>query len=353
MKKALVDKVFPGAVLLIAQGGRIRHRAAYGVRNTWTGEPVEIATLFDLASLTKPLASSLAAMVLFQRGVLALDEPIDIALPDCAGTDKGNLTPAHLLSHSSGLPDYRPYYREWQGSPGHEAKTWLRKRILDEPLLLAPGERTRYSDLGFILLDWVIEAISGMPLDRFVAENVYGPLGVSGLMFRPGDDSEGLVNVAATEVCPWRKRLVIGRVHDENAYIAGGVQGHAGLFGNVMGVYRVCQVLLEASGGADSRPFSSETVRRFLEPYGNGERSLGFDRPADAGSSSGCHFSPETVGHLGFTGTSFWMDLRQGILIILLSNRVHPTRENDRIRAFRPLLHDSAMAWLKAVVHHR
>ncbi len=195
-----------------------------------------------------------------------------------------------------------------------------------------------------MLLRRVVEAVGGLRLDRFAARRVYRPLGLEDLFFvdlnRPAVPRE----FAATEVCPWRGFLLEGQVHDENAWCVGGVDGQAGLFGTAGAVGVLLSALMAAFEGRDGAgPFDAGRVRELLSPGRPGARALGFDTPSAQGSSSGNRFSPRTVGHLGFTGTSFWIDLDRRVAVVLLTNRVHPSRANDRIRAFRPGIHDAVM----------
>jgi CubicO group peptidase (beta-lactamase class C family) len=308
-------------------------------------------TLFDLASLTKPLATVLAIMTLVRQGRLDLDEPCATNCPELAGTDKAALTPRHLLTHRSGLPPWRPYFMQLRELPGHERLAALRRCLVKEPLLFAPGDRSDYSDLGFMLLHWVAERLSGESLDRFIRRNVYQPLGIRDLYFN--DALGGGVNpqkYAATQLCPWRHRLMIGTVDDDNAWISGGVAGHAGLFGTAGAVGELVAALLAADRGDPGKGvFDPDLVRSFLSADPHERWALGFDTPSESGSSAGRYFPPDSVGHLGFTGTSFWVHRRRGIIVVLLTNRVHPWRYNAGIKAFRPRLHDAVMEALDHV----
>ncbi len=345
MRRALGEGVFPGAVLRVVRGENVLFQAAYGEANRFTGRPMTLDTLFDLASLTKPLATTLAVMRLCQQGRLDVCQSLGAVLPAFAGGDKADVRIAHLLSHTAGLPDYRPFYLDLARHPVQERKNRLRARLTREPLLCAPGERMLYSDLDFMILEWVVEAVSGRCLDLFAAEEIYAPLNTAEALFfidlgrRP---SAG--RFASTEQCPWRGRLIEAEVHDENAHALGGVAGHAGLFGTAAAVHRVLSELLDAyhreSGG---RLFDRSTVHRFFQRVPGTDKALGFDMPAALAPSCGRYFPATAVGHLGFTGTSFWVHLEQSVAVILLTNRVHPDRANIAIRAFRPAIHDAVM----------
>jgi CubicO group peptidase (beta-lactamase class C family) len=246
---ALLDEgvrrnVFPGAVLLIARGGEvILIRAAGALSLTSPHASVRENSIFDLASLTKPFATTLAVMKLVDKGVLSLDQPIAEILPCPLNDEKKGITIRLLLCHSSGLPDWRPYYIDLMKYEPEKRKGVLRERILMEPLEYPSGRGTKYSDLGFMLLEWIIELASGMRMDEYLNEAIYHPLRL---------DRTFLVNkkvpfspdeVAATEDCPWRKRIIHGEVHDENAYATGGYSGHAGLFGCAEELFILLSVL--------------------------------------------------------------------------------------------------------------
>lgn len=344
MRQAIADRVFPGGVLLVADSGSIRFFQAYGVANIYTGRPMTGDIVFDLASLTKPLATTLAVMKLVQQNALTIDQPVADILPEFENTDKAGMRVAHLLAHVSGLPDYRAYYHELCAHPLNQRKDRLYALLQNEPLAYPTGQKTLYSDLGFMLLHLLIEKIAGCGLDKFVTREVYQPLGIEGLFFIDVCDGPSARVFAATEDCPWRNRVLEGGVHDENAYALGGVSGHAGLFGTAEAVHALLAHLLQGVGGAVGL-FAPSLLRRFLSRYHSCDRALGFDVPAEKASSAGEYFDRETsVGHLGFTGTSFWMALDQGIIIVLLTNRIHPRRDNEAIRHFRPLLHNTLMA---------
>ncbi|MBI9087464.1 MAG: beta-lactamase family protein [Desulfobacterales bacterium] len=346
MCRAVGEGIFPGAVLLVAVKEKILFFEACGMADLFSRRPMTRETVFDLASLTKPLATTLAVFLLVQEGRLSLDQPLEEIVEDLRGTDKATVTAADLLDHSAGLPAWRPYYTRLRRLPEWKRKPELRRLLAAEPVMAPPGRQTLYSDLGFMLLDWIVEAVSGLPLDRFTAARIYAPLGIGDLFFPgPGSRRPGPAAYAATELCPWRGRLVCGRVHDDNAWTVGGVAGHAGLFGTAAAVNRLLAAL---EGGLSGDPglFSQDLLRRFLYPRRPGGRPLGFDSPSAVDSAAGRYFSPASVGHLGFTGASFWMDMDRSVRVVLLTNRVHPSRYDTRIRAFRPVLHDAVMTAL-------
>ncbi|MFC1828229.1 serine hydrolase domain-containing protein [Thermodesulfobacteriota bacterium] len=348
MRQAVNDGVFPGGVLLVSAADAVVFFEAYGYADTFARRKMKRDTVFDLASLTKPLATTLAVMQLISQGKLELDNDLESILPAFKNTDKSRITVRHLLRHDSGLPDYRPYYETLRELPPTRRKVALRDLLLKEPLINPFGKQTLYSDLGYMILRWVVEQISGKRLDYFVAEEIYGPLGLENLFFVDSDAAPREAEFAATEKCPWRRILLDGNVHDDNAYVVGGVEGHAGLFGTADAIYRLLMVLLSDFQDRDKpRIFKKELLKEFMQQQEGKERALGFDTPALTDSSCGRYFSRHTIGHLGFTGTSFWMDLERSVLVILLTNRVHPSRENNLIKEFRPKLHDAIMSGLK------
>jgi CubicO group peptidase (beta-lactamase class C family) len=346
MKEAVEEGVFPGAVLLVGVGEEILLHQAYGqAARHPQPRPMQLETVFDLASLTKPLATALAAMGLVAQGRLHLDDPVEnLGEPfSCPGKDK--ITLRQLLAHSAGFPAWQPYYLEserWEG----DRKAALRQMVRGEPLQHPPGSQTLYSDLGFIFLDWILEEVSGRDLHTWTRDYVYRPLGLNEMGFRPltAVGPESFKKYAATEDCPWRKKILCGEVHDENAYAAGGVSGQAGLFGTALEVFRLLRELKQAyDNPAGSRLFDGNLVRTFWarqESPKDQPRALGYDIPSGTDSSAGRFISPKSIGHLGFTGTSFWFDLDRDLLVILLTNRVHMTRTNEKIKQFRPLIHD-------------
>ena len=346
MEQGLEDGVFPGAVLRISVKGRPVFEKAYGVTDLESKRNVATSTVFDLASLTKPLAGATALMMLIQQGKADLDSTLGQMIPEFEGTDKKNVTVRQLLCHTSGLPAYKPYYEKLAAVPRQDRQAALRALLTGEPLAHLPGEKAEYSDIGYMALNWIVESCSGMFIGDFVQKEVYNPLGISDLFYigQGGSADAGRV-YAATEQCGWRKKTLVGEVHDQNAWIMEGHAAHAGLFGTAEGVDAILAEFLSVyHNERASRVFHRSVVRMFLTECGRFRRTPGFDMPSAKGSSSGTRFSPTSVGHLGYTGTSFWMDLKRKITVTLLTNRVHPTSDNIRIREFRPQIHDTVMA---------
>jgi CubicO group peptidase (beta-lactamase class C family) len=331
--------------LRVVAGDRVIFEQAYGWADLFSGRAMTADTIFDLASLTKPLAPTLAVMALVRSGRIDLDEPCEAVWPDLTGTDKARITMRQLLSHRSGLPAWRPFFLNLQSMPEVSRQAGLKYLVLSEPLHTPPGVRSDYSDLGFMLVQWLVEQVCGEPLDRFVDHEVYRPLGISDLFYNhvTGTVVEP-VRYAATQLCPWRNRLLVGEVDDDNAWIVGGVAGQAGLFGTAEAVGQLLGALLAADQTNDGRGvFDPELVRHFLQSNPQERWALGFDTPSPQGSSAGRFFPAGSIGHLGFTGTSFWVHRSKRVMVVLLTNRVHPHRYHTGIKAFRPGLHDAVM----------
>lgn len=358
-KKAIEDRVFPAATLAVSIGhgaDRQQFNGAYGSfsYDQVMARPLAKGVFFDLASLTKPLATALSLLHLCSLGTIDLDDRLEALLEEKLNPSHRAITLRQLLCHSSGLAAYHPYFKKLDRIAPAKRKEALKKMILEEPLQYAPGSRSLYSDLGYLLLGWIVEKKSNMPLDHYVRKNTFEPLSLEKkLFFMRLSSGERVTNCVPTESCPWRKRTVCGEVHDENAYCLDGVAGHAGLFGNTDGLLSMLTFLLDVwRKRKEPRIFEGETLRLFLQrqdlPVGS-TWALGFDTPSAENSSSGQYFSKSSVGHLGFTGTSFWIDPERELVIILLTNRVHPDRQNFLIRQFRPLLHDRIIEALHLV----
>jgi CubicO group peptidase (beta-lactamase class C family) len=349
LKKGLKEQVYPGAVLLAARGEDIVFFHNVGSRALIPKPfPMERETIFDLASLTKPLGTALAIMKLIDEGLVGLDIPISSLIKPFPWKDKANLTVRLLLSHSAGLPDWKPFYLELTKYPMEERKPALRRLIMEEPLDEGPKKVSLYSDLGFMLLEWIIETVTDQDLSSFLNSSLYHPLGLNELYLDQitADTVDEKRSFAATEYCKWRKETMQGHVHDENAYALGGYSGHAGLFGTAPDIFTLIKRLIKIYHGYCSEPITTETVRTFFsrqEIVPDSTWALGWDTPAENNSSSGNYFSSSSVGHTGFTGTSVWIDLRENITVIFLTNRIHPSRSNEKIKDFRPKLHNLIM----------
>ncbi|MET9534001.1 serine hydrolase domain-containing protein [Streptomyces sp. NPDC006649] len=337
----------PAALLTAGRERRVYSAAAWSVgtaegpldrgwtgTRSWTGPELDGSELWDLASVTKPVAG-LAVMALADTGTLALDDTVGTHLPEYRGGDKAGLTLHHLLTHTSGLPGGVPLYRE------NPTRATLLDAVRKLPPTAPPGTRVQYSSQGFILLGLIAEAATGRPLDRLVAELVCAPLGMADTGFIPGP--AGRTRAVSTEDCPWRGRVVTGEVHDENAAVLGGVAAHAGLFASLGDMERLGRSL--AGGGRELlRPATFALMTAAHTDRLALRRGLAWQGQDRAGSPVGDSFGPASYGHTGFTGTSLWVDPATGRYAVLLTNRVHPSREGDGIAAVRRAFHDAAQA---------
>jgi CubicO group peptidase (beta-lactamase class C family) len=362
LEAAVERGVFPGAVVLVSRAGTVLYRRAVGWRSLEPARtPLHEEIIFDVASLTKPLATTLALMLLIKEKKLRLDDRISRFFPNFGVYGKTHVTFRHLLSHSSGLPAIRPYYREIAdleakgGKVGflgtRSAREFVYTQLQREKLEAPPGQQPIYSDLGFMLLGAVIEEISGVGLDQYCRDKIFHPLGLASTSFlnleliRRHKLHPVLEKFAPTERCSWRKRVLCAEVHDDNAYAMAGVAGHAGLFSTVDDINQLVNVLIRCYQGEHTF-LPSALVREFWtrdKSVPGSTWALGWDTPSPQHSSAGELFSPLSVGHLGFTGTSLWIDLQRQTHVIVLSNRVHPRRDNEKIQTFRPALHDAVM----------
>jgi len=366
IESAIGAGAFPGAVIVVAKEGEVVHHAAYGSRILEPVRgPMAPDTVFDLASLTKPLATTTSIMLLIRDGRLRLDDRIARFLPNFGVHGKTPLTIRQLLAHCSGLPAWRPYWKEIaklakHGRPNLLASTGARDMMFElihrERLEQPPGTKAVYSDLGFLLLGEIVELLSHTTLDRFCRDRIFRPLGLQSIGFVdlqrlrmqkvvPVPDK-----IAPTERCPWRQKLLCGEVHDDNAWAAGGVVGHSGLFADALDVHRLLQRLRLCHKGEDEL-IPAPILREFWRVDAAVPEStwaLGWDTPSATGSSAGNKVNPRAVGHLGFTGTSIWYDLQRDAWVIFLTNRVHPHRNNDRIKEVRPRVHDAVWEVLDA-----
>ncbi len=340
LDRAIADSAFPGAISVV--GTKHRAMTSYAVgKIDWSADaPVpDERTLWDLASLTKVVGMTTAMMQLVEQDRVDLDAPVVRYLPEFVGGGKERVTIRHLLTHSSGLPAWRPLYKEATTADTAVAI------VFGTPLDTVPGARMVYSDLGAILLGKVVERVSGESLDSYVARHVTGPLGMTSTMYRP--DTSLRQRVAPTEFDPWRQRHIRGEVHDENAYMLGGVSGHAGLFSTAADLTRFARMLLSGGMLDGVRILRPATIAQFttVQDPGLSHRALGWETPSGQ-NSAGHRMSARAFGHTGFTGTSLWIDPERGVFVLLLSNRVNPSRQNTRIGLVRVALADAAMAAL-------
>ena len=339
LDQAVADRVFPGGVVAIGRHGRLAHLKAFG-RLSYDESAAAVVpdTIYDLASLTKVIATTSVAMMMVDEGRLDLDAKVASFLPGFVGPGKEKVTVRHLLTHSAGIDWWAPLYKEVQG---HAAYL---ERIEAMPLVAEPGTALRYSDLGIILLGEILERVSGRPLEALARERLFAPLGMRDTDWLP--PAAKLTRIAPTENDPWRGRVLRGEVHDENAFALGGIAPHAGLFGTAPDLARFAQMLLWKGVYDGKRIVSRGSVESFTRRVGlpaGSSRALGWDTPSAHGSSAGSLFSPESFGHTGFTGTSLWVDPQRDLFVVLLTNRVHPTRENRKIGAVRAAVADAVV----------
>jgi CubicO group peptidase (beta-lactamase class C family) len=350
LEKAIASGEIPGAVVLARQGELACERAVGLAAVSPEHHDVRLDTIYDLASLTKVMATTAAAMLLVARGKLDLDRRVADVLPAFAEHGKHDVRVRHLFTHSSGVRPWRAYYEDLRerelrrgerllGLPaGRDA---IVSRILRSAPLHDPGEAAVYGDLGFIVLGEVVGALAGEPLGSFCAQQVFGPLGMADTRFQPVPYTGPRTRIAPTELCPWREKVVWGEVHDGNAWAMGGEAGHAGLFATAADVLRFGEEMLAADRGESAlfpREVAQEFFRRQELPPGS-DWAVGWDTPTPGRSTSGRHFSRRSIGHTGFTGTSLWIDLDAGCVIAILTNRVHLVARRSRFE-LRPLLHD-------------
>jgi CubicO group peptidase (beta-lactamase class C family) len=364
LREAIAQRTFPAASLAVTHAGKLGALKSFGkfmYEEDPEGTPslsrslrqggdfdVGVATLFDLASVTKAVSTTTMAMILYERGLLELDAPVSGTLPEFLTGDDARrqaVTFRTLLAHSSGLPAYEKLFLK---APSRDE---LLMAAFSMPLTADPGTRAEYSDIGFIILGIALERIAGESLDTFCRREIFGPLGTSNTTFNPprelrakipptADEREGGASSAKPRSA-FRKRIIQGEVQDENAFVLGGVAGNAGLFSTAEDVARFAHVML--SGGSPIlRP---ETIGLFRSREGSPagtSRALGWDTPS-APSQSGTHFGPRSYGHLGYTGTSLWIDPDRQLSITLLTNRTWPDCSNQAIKQVRPRVHDAAI----------
>jgi beta-glucosidase-like glycosyl hydrolase/CubicO group peptidase (beta-lactamase class C family) len=344
IEHAIADKAFPGATLAVGYRGKVAMRAFGKLSYDAKAPATNVHTMYDIASLTKVVATTTLVAKLAEGDFavpLDLDARIERYLPEWASGPqpewRHDVTVRHLLTHTSGLPPFKEYWRTSKGKQGTLTK------IFAEPLDYQPGTKEVYSDLGIILMAEIVERLTGRTLDDLANAYIFKPLAMKETLFRP--PKKLWPSIAPTEFdANFRKRLVQGEVHDENAFAIGGVSGHAGLFSTAPDLAAFCQMLLNGGVYAHQRILRRATVAQFTAPQklSGGTRTLGWAVPTEGGSS-GHYFSAHSFGHTGFTGTSIWIDPERQLFVVLLTNRVHPMRENMKIAQVRPALHDAVM----------
>lgn len=345
----ILDRAFPAASVEVGRTDGPVWRRSFGSLSYDPDAPqTNDETIFDLASLTKVIATTTIAMRAVDAGSLALDDLVQRWLPEWRGSDRETVTIRDLLAHASGLPAYLPFFRD------HTGRIEFEPAICHIPLEYAPRTQATYSDLGFILLGFILEDAAGArssgrfdPAAAFAAQfkRLSSYITSEPLAFNP--PRQWRDRTAPTEIDPWRGRLLTGEVHDENAWALGGAAGHAGLFGTAAGVGSFARAVLHTLGGQDVLARGStfrEFIRRSDVP--GSSRALGWDTMLPT-SSCGTRLAASAIGHTGFTGTSLWIDWERDFYVVLLTNRVHPSRENNRVQAIRPAFHDAVVEALE------
>ena len=339
LDRAVADSAFPGAFAIVGTHDRIL--AQYGAGHLdWAPSPMpDDSTMWDMASLTKVVAMTSSMMQLVEQHKVELDAPVQRYLPNWIGPNKERVTVRDLLTHSSGLPAWRPLYKE-----ATDAESALRLAY-DTPLDTLPGVRMVYSDIGGILMGESVRAVSGERIDEYFARHIAVPLKLHESMFLP--PASLLPRIAPTEIDPWRQRQLHGEVHDENAAMLGGVSGHAGLFSSARDVARIAQLYLSRGTLDGVQIWKPETIVQFTTVQDStfSNRALGWETPTGR-NSAGHVMTRPAFGHTGFTGTSVWIDPAHDVFVVLMTNRVNPTRANNKITAVRQAVADSVMALL-------
>jgi CubicO group peptidase (beta-lactamase class C family) len=341
--RAVAQRVVPGAAAAVGVGPLEGHFVAGVTRDG--GPPVTSDTRFDLASLTKVVATLPSVLALVERGEVSLSDPLKRFFSNAGwmqAPSLGDATLVQLLTHTSGLPAWKPLFAQVEG------RLTALANVLQTPLAHPVGEVV-YSDLGFILLGAVVERVSGTRLDAFADEHVFRPLGMRRTAFRvPTGEQDAAGAVAATEDCGWRGRLLQGEVHDENAFAMGGVAGHAGLFSTALDLARYARAWQD-----EAAPFASPELLRAARrewvcgPNALGRRGLGWQLYRE-GSSAGSRAGSAAYGHTGFTGTSLWVEPESGWFAVLLTNRVHPSRTYGAgVHDLRVAFHDAVAGALR------
>ncbi|HET8888151.1 MAG TPA: serine hydrolase domain-containing protein [Candidatus Angelobacter sp.] len=338
LRSGIDQCAFPGAAVAIAhQGKLIAHKGLGHFTYAATSPAVTAETVYDLASVTKVIATTTACMILYEQGLFKLDQPIAELLPEFADQQDSacrQVMLRMLLAHSSGLPAYVKLFQTARN------KDELVKQALRVPLTADPGARAEYSDIGFILLGQALERLSGEPLDRFCRREIFTKLNLAHTCFNP--PTELRLSIPPTEDDrTFRHRLIQGEVNDENASVMGGVAGHAGCFSTALDVSVFAQCILRGDTPLVKKETSEIFTCRQGSPHGT-SRALGWDTPSQP-SQSGKYFSSRSYGHLGYTGTSLWIDPDRQLSVTLLTNRTWPDRGSQSIKQIRPAFHDAVI----------
>ena len=333
IRAAIADKATPGATIAVARRGKLLVLKGYG-RNDWAaGAPASVdSTMYDMASLTKVVSATTAAMILEEEGKLDIERTVASYLPEYDVPDKRNITVRMLLTHTSGIRSNHPLWKEAKG------REQYLKGMIAFPLAREPGSAAEYTDWNMVLMQFIVERLTGQTLDQFVEARVFGPLGMRDTRYNPPESMKP--RIAPTETEDFRGGQVWGVVHDETAWVLGGVSGNAGLFSSARDLAVFVQMLLNGGSYGGVQILKPTTVARWTaRQRPDASRALGWDTPSP-NSSAGRFFSPRSFGHTGFTGTSIWADPERELLVVLLTNRVNPTRDNQKIGPLRRTVAD-------------
>jgi len=339
LSRLVARKTFPGGVLAVVHRGEMAIQSFGRLSYESNAPSVRQDTIYDAASLTKPVVTGTLVAMEIEGGKLSLDTPVGICLPEWNGGPqpmwRKMVTVHQLLTHTSGLPGRAFYYES------AKSRQEILARVMQEKLVCEPGGKCEYSDPGFILLGEIIERVSGRPLDVLARERIFEPLGMRDTMFNAARSLRARIAPTGHD-SPLRKRVLRGEAHDDNAWVMGGIAGHAGLFSTAGDLAIFCQMLLNGGIYGHRRLLKRDTIRAFTsaQPLSGNARALGWAMRTEP-SASGRYFSPRSFGHSGFTGTSIWIDPEKDLAIVLLTNRVHPNRDNEQIQEARPAIHDA------------
>lgn len=344
INKAIEDKSFPGAVVLVWKDGQTIFEKAYGnFTYDLTSPKVKTNTIYDLASLTKVVATTTAAMICYDRNLFSLNDRVTKYIPEFGVNGKENIIIKNLMIHNSGLPAWKKFY-------GRDLKyDDVINEIYFSELEYKTGEKTVYSDLGIITLGKIIEKVTGKTLDTFCRDEIFFPLKMNSTFFNPNDSLK--IFCAPTETDNyWRMKTLQGEVHDETSAMLNGVAGHAGLFSTADDLAKLMSVLINKGKFEQKQFIKQSTIELFTKRYSaESTRAIGWDTKSDSGSSAGRYFSKNSFGHTGYTGTSIWADPERNLFVVFLTNRVYPTRENTKIQKIRPQLHNAVIKCIENI----
>jgi CubicO group peptidase (beta-lactamase class C family) len=344
INKAIEDEAFPGAVVLIWKDGGVLYKKAFGNFTYDKSSPiVKTNTIYDLASLTKVVATTTAAMICYDRNLFKLDDQVVKYIPQFGINGKENISINNLLVHNSGLPAWKKFY-------GRDLKyDDVLNEIYSSELEYTSGEKTVYSDFGIITLGKIIEKVTGKSLDNFCEDEIFNPLKMKSTFFNPNDSVKQFC--APTEVDNyWRMKTLQGEVHDETSAMLNGVAGHAGLFSTADDIARLMSVIMNKGEFEQKIFIKKNTIEFFTKRYSEqSTRAIGWDTKSESGSSAGEYFSKNSFGHTGYTGTSIWADPDRNLFVVFLTNRVYPTRENTKIQKVRPQLHNAVIKCIEMI----